>query len=178
MSVGSQWPLHPGRSPLLFRILLATAAAPPPPPPSPLVSILQLTVGIDMISFPMDLILPKLLIPFCHLSPCPPQNPILYFISICKGTNYVHSASLFHQSTFFISIRGCIPLLIDPGLPTSDPLSTRFPRRNVPLLSTHCIQPNQSPLKLGLKDGDSCIAHYRHQMAYKYTLELAVTNSG
>lgn len=152
---------------------------PPLPLPSPLLSIPQLTVGINMISFPMDLILPKLLIPFRHLSPYPPPpNPILCFISICKGTNYVHSASLFHQNTFFISIRDCIPLLIDPGLPTSDPLSIRFPRRNVPLLSTHCIQPNQSPLKLGWKDGDSCIAHYRHQMAHKDTLELAMTNSG
>ena len=178
MSVGSQWLLHPGRSPLLFRIPLVTADPPRLTQPSPLLSIPQLTVGIDMISFPMDLILPKLLIPFHHLFPPPHQNPILYFISICKGTNYVHSASLFHQSTFFISIRGCIPLLIDPGLPTSDPLSTRFPRRNVPLLSTHCVQPNQSPLKLGLKDGDSCIAHYRHQMAHKYTLELEMTNSG
>ena len=96
MSVGSQWPLHPGRSPLLFRIPLATAD--PHLQPSPLLSIPQLTVGIDMIRFPMDLILPKLLIPFHHLFPPAPhptktlsyissqyaKAPIMFILPLCS----------------------------------------------------------------------------------------------
>ena len=118
---------------LPFRIPLATL------PPSPALSAEhrpthQLTVGIHMISFPTYLIVfPKLLFPLHHLPPT--KNPVLYFISTCKDTNYVHSACLCRQSTFSLSLRSCIPLLIDPGLPISDPLGTRFPRRKVPLLS-------------------------------------------
>ena len=114
--------------------LLEFPLLPCPPPPPSLLSIAQLTVGIHMISFPTYLIVfPKLLFTLHHLPPT--KNPVLYFISTCKDTNYVHSACLCRQSTFSLSLRSCIPLLIDPGLPISDPLGTRFPRRKVPLLS-------------------------------------------